>query len=202
MPAGVRPLLVKLAATAAALALSAAVWSAGTWSAFDRTASSPGNAVATGSVALSDNDGGTPLLSLTGARDGSSVTSCVKLTYGGTVPADVRVYGAVTGTGLDAYLTLTITRGTIAGTPAAKSCTGFSADATDYLGKGAGVVYGGNLSAFPTSAAGALVDPTSGVAERWDAGEAHAYKLTVAMNGASGAGKSATADFTWLATSS
>lgn len=196
-----RSLAVKLAATAAALLLSAAVWSAGTWSAFDRTASSPGNAVATGSVALSDNDGGAPLLSLTGARNGSSVTSCVKLTYGGTVPADVRVYGAVSGTGLDTYLTLTITRGTIAGTPAAKSCTGFSADATDYLGRGAGVIYSGNLSAFPTSAGTALVDPTSALDAQWNAGEAHAYKLTVTMNSASGAGKSATADFTWLATS-
>ena len=80
-------------------------------------------------------------------------------TYGGTVPADVRVYGSVSG-GLAGYLTLTVTRGTIAGAPAAKSCTSFVADSTDYLSKGAGVIYSGNLSAFPTSAASALVDPT------------------------------------------
>ena len=196
-----RSLTVKLVAIAIALVLSAIVWSAGTWSAFDRTASSPGNAVATGTVALADNDGGSPLLSLSGASNGSSVTSCTQVTYGGTVPADVRLYGTVSGSGLAAYLTLTITRGTIPGSPAAKSCTGFVADTTDYLSKGAGVIYGGNLSAFPTSASNALLDPTSGAAEQWDGGEAHAYKLTVTMNSASGAGMSATADFTWLASS-
>lgn len=195
-----RSLVVKLVAIAVALALSATVWSAGTWSAFDRTASSPGNAVATATVSLADNDGDAPLLSLAGARNGSAVTGCTKVTYGGTVPADVRIYGTFSG-GLASYLTLTVTRGTIAGSPAAKSCTGFAADSTDYLSRGAGVIYSGNLSAFPTSAAGALVDPTSSAAEQWDGGEAHAYKLTVTMNSASGAGLSATADFTWLAAS-
>ncbi len=195
-----RSLTLKLAAIAVALGCTTVVWPGGTWSAFDRTASSPGNAVATGTVSLTDNDGGSALLSLTGARNGSSVTSCTKLTYGGTVPADVRIYGTVSG-GLASYLTLTITRGTIAGTPTAKSCTGFSADSTDYLSRGAGVIYSGALAAFPTSAATALADPTSGATEQWDSGEAHAYKLTVTMSSASGAGMSATADFTWLAAS-
>ncbi len=201
MPDGALPLAVKLIATAAALVLSAAVWSGGTWSAFDRTASSPGNAVATGSVALADNAGGAPLLSLSGARSGSSVTSCTKVTYGGTVPAAVRLYAVVGGTGLADDLTLVVTRGTIAGTPAAKSCTNFVADTTNHLGRGAGVIYSGTLAAFPGSAGSALVDPTSGAAAEWDAGDAHAYKLTVTMPSASGAGTNATADFTWLATS-
>lgn len=195
-----RSLTLKLAAIAVALGCTAVVWPGGTWSAFDRSASSPGNAVATATVSLADNDGGAALLSLSGARSGSSVTSCTKVTYGGTVPADVRLYGSVSGA-LASSLTLTVTRGTIAGSPAAKSCTGFAADGTDYLSRGAGVIYSGALSAFPTSAAGALLDPTSGAAEQWDAGEAHAYKLTVTMSSASGAGQSATADFTWLAAS-
>lgn len=194
-------LAVKLIAIAAALLLSAVVWSAGTWSAFNRTASSPGNAVATGKVLLADNAGGAPLLSLAGAVSGSSVTSCTKVTYTGTVAADVRLYATVGGTGLADDLTLTITRGTIAGTPAAKSCTGFVADTTNYLSKGAGVIYGGTLAAFPTSAGSALVDPTSGAAATWSGGDAHAYKLTVTMPSASGAGTTATAGFTWLAAS-
>src|SRR5215217_7874262 len=145
-----RSLVVKLIAIAVALTLSATVWSAGTWSAFDKTVSSPGNAIATATVSLADNDGDAPLLSLLGARNGSTVTSCTKVTFGGDVPADVRVYGTVSG-GLASYLTLTVTRGTIAGTPAARSCTGFTADSADYLSRGAGVIYSGNLSAFPTS---------------------------------------------------
>lgn len=193
-----RPLAVKLVAIAVALLLTAVVWSAGTWSAFDKTLSSPGNSVATGKVALSDNDGGSPLLSLTGATNGSTVTSCTKVSASGTVPADVRIYGTVGGTGLASYLTLTITRGTIAGTPAAKSCTNFVADTTNYLSKGAGVIYSGSLSGFPTTASTAIVDPLSTSAATWNGGDAHAYKVTVTMNSASGAGKTATADFTWL----
>jgi hypothetical protein len=189
----------KLLAIAAALMLSAAVWSTGTWSAFDRTASSPGNSVATGRVGLADNAGGAPLLSLTGARSGSSATSCTKVTYSGTVPADVRIYATIGGTGLADDLTLTITRGTIPGTPAAKSCTSFVADTMDYRSKGAGVIYSGTLAAFPTSASGALVDPTGGLAVEWNGGDAHAYKLTVTMTSGSGAGETATAAFTWLA---
>ncbi len=196
-----RPLAIKLLAIAAVLILSAIVWSGGTWSSFDRTASSPGNSVATGTVALSDNDGGSALLSLTGATNGSTVTACTRVTYGGTVPADVRLYGTVGGTGLASFLTLTITRGTIAGTPAAKSCTNFVADTTNYLSRGAGVIYSGTLSDFPTSASTALVDPTSGVDQEWVAGSTHAYRLTATMNSASGASKTATADFTWLAAS-
>lgn len=198
--AGTR-LAVKLLALATALVLSAVVWSGGTWSAFDRTASSPGNSAATGSVALSDNDGGSALLSLSGARSGSSVTSCIKVTYGGTVAAGVRMYATVGGSGLADDLTLTVTRGTIAGAPAAKSCTNFVADATNWLSKGAGVIYNGTLADFPASAGAALIDPTSGAAAEWVAGDARAYKLTVTMPSASGAGTNATADFTWLATS-
>ncbi len=191
-------LAVKLIALAAALVLSAAVWSGGTWSAFDRTASSPGNAVEAGRVALADNDGGAPLLTLTGARSGSSVTSCVKLTYTGTVAAGVRMDGVVGGTGLADDLTLVVTRGTQSGTPAAKSCTGFTADTTNYASKGAGVIYSGTLAGFPGSAGSALADP----AASWQEGDARAYRLAVTMPAASGAGTNATADFTWLATSS
>lgn len=201
MPDAALPLAVKLLAIAAALVLSAAVWSGGTWSAFDQTESSPGNAVTAGRVALADNAGGAPLLTLSGARSGSSVTSCTKVTYGGTVPAAVRLYATVGGSGLADDLTLTITRGTIGGTPAAKSCTSFAADTTNYLGRGAGVIYSGTLAAFPGSAGSALLDPTSAAAAEWEAGEAHAYKLTVTMAGSSGAGTNATAAFTWLATS-
>ncbi len=195
-------LAVKLVVLAAALVLSAAVWSGGTWSAFDRSASSPGNAVETGRVTLSDNAGGAPLLSLSGARSGSSATACAKVTYGGTVPATVRMYAAVSGTGLADDLTLVVTRGTISGAPAAKSCSNFVADTTSYVSKGAGVFYSGTLAAFPGSAGSALVDPTSGAPAAWVAGDARAYKLVVTMADSSGAGQNATADFTWLATSS
>ena len=196
-----RPLAIKLLAIAAGLVLTGAVWSAGTWSSFNATAASPGDSVAAGTVTLTDNDGGAPLFALAGATVGSSATSCQKVTYGGSVPARLRLFATTGGTGLAPYLTLTVTRGTIAGTPAAKSCTNFVADTTNYVGSGAGVVYSGTLAAFPSSSGTALADPVAGAPATWNAGDAHAYKLVVTMSSTSGAGKTASADLSWVATS-
>jgi hypothetical protein len=196
-----RPLARKLLLLAVALVLTGVVWSGGTWSAFSRTASSPGDSVATGSVTLTDNDGGSPLFALSAMADGTTATSCQKVTYGGTVPAQLRLFATTGGTGLAAGLTLTITRGTIAGTPAAKSCTGFVSDTTNYVGSGAGVIYTGTLAALPTTSGTALADPLKASPATWTAGDAHAYKVTISMESAVGAGKNATADFSWVATS-
>jgi hypothetical protein len=196
-----RPLALKLVATAVALALCAAVWSGGTWSAFDKTSSSPGNSVAMGSLTLGDNDGGSALLSLSNATTGSTATSCIKVTTTG-VDSHVRLYSSVTGTGLEDGLNLSVTRGAIAGTPAAGSCAGFTADANDYLGSGNGVVYAGTLAGFPQSFNTGLVDPVPGSAEDWATGEAHVYKLTVTLPTAVGFySKTASATFSWQATS-
>jgi len=199
MPRASHPIALKLVVTAVALVLTAVVWSAGTWSAFNQTSASPGNSVATGTVVLGDNDAGSALLSLSNAAAGATATSCIKVTYTGTLPANVRLYGAVGGTGLASYLTLTITRGTFSGTPAAKSCTGFTADTTNY-GSGAGIVYTGLLSAFPTTTAAAVLEPKAAAPEEWTTNETHGYKLTVTLgNNAAMSGKNATADFTWQA---
>ena len=66
----------------------------------------------------------------------------------------VHLYDTVGGTGLATYLNLTVTRGTISGTPAAGSCTGFTADTTAWSGAGAGVIYNGTLASFPASTPG------------------------------------------------
>ena len=55
---------------------------------------------------------------------------------------------------------MVITRGTIA-TPTFDSCTGFTADAANYIGAGAGVIYDGKLADYPTSYAAGIVDPDS-----------------------------------------
>jgi hypothetical protein len=196
---------VKLAATAIAVVATSLVWSGGTFSSFDKTSSMPGNSVAAGTVKLSDNDAGTAALTLASAAPGDSVSGCVLVSDTGTAPAQVRTYGTVAGTGLAGYLTLTVTRGTFTGTPAAGSCTGFTADTTAWSGGGAGVVYSGLLSAFPASSGTALADPSSTATATWSNGDAHAYKLTLTLPaGVSSAaqGLTATAVFTWQAVSS
>lgn len=196
---------IKVVTAAVALVATSLVWSGGTFSAFNKTSSMPGNSVAAGTVVLTDNDGGTSPLSLSGAKPGDSDTACFNVSYTGSAPSKVRLYGTVAGTGLAPYLTLTVTRGTFSGTPAAGSCTGFTADTTNWNGSGAGVIYTGLLSAFPTSTGTAINDPNTASVATWNSADKHGYKLvlTLPAGTASGAqGLTATADFTWLAVSS
>jgi signal peptidase len=129
------------------------------------------------SAALVVNDGGQPLFTLLDMTPGDTATACELVTNTGPDPADVGMYGLTTGTGLDNYLALQITRGTLpAGTPAA-SCTGFDADSNDYMANGAGVVYSGMLSDLPTTENTALGDPVPA----WAAGGAVAYRMTIEL---------------------
>jgi predicted ribosomally synthesized peptide with SipW-like signal peptide len=184
----------KLSVVAIALALLGLLGGAGTWAAFAARTSSGANSLASGTVAIGDNDAGSALFSLTGLTP-STTDRCILVTYGGSLAASVRLYGTTGGTGLDSYLTLTVTRGSgLSG--AAGSCTGFVADATNYSGLGPGILYSGTLAGFPDTYGAGLVDPTAG----WASGEAHAYKLSVTLpNDNNAAGKNASQDFTWEA---
>jgi predicted ribosomally synthesized peptide with SipW-like signal peptide len=184
--------------TALVLGALAAVSAAATYSAFSSQTSSSGNSFAAGTVLITDNDAGTAMLALSNAQPTGSDTSCILLTYSGTLASTVRLYGTVSGA-LAPYLTLTVTRGTDS-SPSFDSCAGFSADATDYIGAGAGVIYQGKLSAFPSAYASGLVDPTSASPESWTSSETHSYRFVVSLQNDNAAqGQSATASFTWEA---
>jgi len=190
--------LHKLLLSALVLGALGMVAGAATWSAFSGTTGNPGNTFSTGTVSLADNDGGASLLSLSNATPGATASGCIKVTYDGDLPADVKLFGSVSGT-LAQYLTLKVTRGTDTGT--FPNCN-FTADARDYIGQGAGVIYNGNLSALPASYAAGIADPdaSTGGGETWSNGEGHAYKLEVTLqNDAAAAGQSASASFTWEA---
>ena len=185
-------LLVLLFAAAAATAGKV------TYSAFISTTSSAGNSFASGTVSIGDDDEGGALLTLNAAKPGDSNAGCIKVTYGGSLDAKVRLYATVSGA-LAPYVTLTVKRGTDA-TPAFKSCTSFTADATDYIGAGAGVVYSGALSQFPASWSAGIEDPTSGAAETWTTSEKHSYQFVVSVNDDNAnQGLSASITFLWEA---
>ncbi|HEX8855051.1 MAG TPA: TasA family protein [Thermoleophilaceae bacterium] len=188
----------KMLRTGLALGLTAALAGGASWSAFSSTATNGGNSFAAGTVSLSDNDAGQALLSLSGAKPGDSQASCLKATYAGTLPASVRLYASATG-GLAPYLNLVVTRGT---DPAASfpSCGGFTADTTNYIGQGAGVVYSGTLAAFPSSYGAASDEPLASSPESWTQGESHSYRFTVTLaNNAAAQGLTGSATFTWEA---
>jgi predicted ribosomally synthesized peptide with SipW-like signal peptide len=176
---------------------------AGTWSAFSATTDNAGNTFSAGTVTLADNDADSAMFSLSNAAAGGSDTGCITVSYTGSLASTVRLYGATGGTGLDEYLDLEITRGSFASAPAFDSCTGFTADATDYIGAGAGVVYSGTLQGYPDDYTTGLVDPTAGTPESWTNPESHVYQIQVTVQDNDLAqGKNATQTFTWEARNS
>ena len=170
----------------------------GTVAAFSAGTGSAANAVTAGTVTIADNDAGAAVVALPSAVPGQSSTGCIAVTYSGSLAADVRLYANLSGA-LAPHLALTVTRGTQAA-PAFGSCAGFSADATNYLGLGAGVVYSGALSAFPTSHASGIADAVPAAPETWTAGETHVYRFVVTLaNTTAAQGLSQSATFTWEA---
>lgn len=189
----------KLALTLIVLGCMGFAAGMGTWGIFTDSAPVTGNTFGTGTVILDDDDGGTAaMFSLTGLQPAGTDSGCIVVTYTGSVTADVRLYGSTTGTGLDQYLDLKVTRGTKTG--AFDSCASFTADSTNYIGQGAGVIYNGTLQGFPDDYNTGTVDPTSGSPEAWTNGEAHAYRFDVTLqNNTLAQGKNATQTFTWEA---
>ncbi|HEY2603170.1 MAG TPA: hypothetical protein VGI67_16555 [Thermoleophilaceae bacterium] len=191
----------KLLASLVVIGLAAVCLAAATWSSFSTTTANPSNAFSAGTVALSDNDAGSAFSSPT-LSPGGSASGCIKVSYSGSLAAAVHLYASTTGP-LAQYLNVSVTRGTQT-SPTFPSCTGFSADSTNYIGSGAGVVYSGtlaNLSSTYTNYANGLVD-APGAAQTWTSGSAHAYMITVSLPSgvpAAAQGLSSSATFTWEA---
>jgi hypothetical protein len=189
----------------------AAVAGLATWSAYSSTTSNASNQFQTGSVTLTDNDSGTAMFNMTGARPGDTVSKCITVSYSGTLTSNVVLYGAATGgNGLDAYLDLKVTRGSFSGaTPANMACTdgagsNFVADSVTYSsGNGAGaggVLFDSRMSNYPTTWGAGIPEAPGGTPEPWTNPESHVYRLDVTVsNDANGANKSHTQTFTWEA---
>jgi hypothetical protein len=191
---------VKLAATLAVLAGCALLASAATWSNLNATATNPSNSFIAGTVQIASNSGSTAVLSLANAKPGAVSTGCLNVSYTGTLPANVKLYGTGGGTGLNQYLNLVVTRGTFTGTPTAGSCTGFTADSTNYITQGAGVIYSGTVAGWPATAAAALVDPTASSPATWSTNTSHGYQFQVTLQtNAAGQGLTGTETLTFEA---
>jgi hypothetical protein len=187
---------VKYAVTLTAALVIGSVASTATFSAWNAQTDNSGNTFAAGTVVLGDNDVGGTMFALSGMRPTVSTSRCIRVDYTGSLPSTVRLYGATTaGTGLEDYLTLTVTRGTVSsgGFP---DCTNFTADATNHIGSGPGVLYSGLMDAYPSTWAGGIVDPDP----TWTGGESRYYRFTVDVVADDAAqGKTATETFTWEA---
>jgi hypothetical protein len=147
----------------------------GVFGAFSSTTTNAGNTITAGTVAIADNDAGAAMYSIAGAKPGESVSKCIKVTYTGSLDADVHIYTGSTIGSLGQYVDLTITPGTQT-TSTFPSCTGFTADP-------GGAIYTGTLQNFGStknSYANGVVDyPGSGT--KWATNESVVYQVTAAL---------------------
>jgi hypothetical protein len=147
----------------------------GVFGAFSSTTTNAGNTITAGTVAIADNDAGAAMYSITAAKPGESVSKCIKVTYTGSLDADVHIYTTSTIGSLGQYVELTITPGTQT-TPSFPSCTGFVADS-------GGALYTGTLQNFGTtknSYANGVVD-YPGSTTKWATNDSVIYQVTATL---------------------
>jgi hypothetical protein len=144
-----------------------------TSAAFTATTDNPDNQIVAGSVAVSDSDGGgaaavlySALNQKPGAANGP-VAKCIRVTYSGSLAADLKLYASAIANGSSFHLK--VERGAGITTPGANmNCVGFtqSSDAFD-----------ASLNTFPTTYGTGLDGKAAGAA--WTTGNTVDYRFTV-----------------------
>lgn len=180
--------LTRVMAIAVALLMLTVLTVSRSQAAFSDTTDNTGIAFATGTVAISDDDGGTTaLFNSLGMSPGAPEEKCIEVTYDGTMtPADIKMYGTTSGD-LAPFLNLTIEMGT-GGT--------FATDCTAFTGAS---IYTGTLAGFTLAP---HLDWSDGLATFSPAatGESRVFKFTVEVQNLPAAqNKTANASFTWEA---
>lgn len=123
--------LVRLTGVATAMLMLTVLIVTQSEAAFSDTTDNTGNSFSTGSVILTDDDGGAVMFSSAAVTPGVPVVECISLTYSGTLtPADIRMYGTSSGA-LAPFLDTTVEVGTGGGFG---SCAGFGSPSTIYNG--------------------------------------------------------------------
>jgi hypothetical protein len=190
--------LQKLLMTLLVVGVAGSLAGFGVFSAFSSTTSNTGNQFTAGSVSIGDNDGSSAMFNaVTGGKPGTTIERCIKVTYTGSLDADVRLYLSSGGAGnLAQYTDLTIQPVTFAGAPPAfPSCAGSANDGA--------ALYTGTLADFRdnrNSWASGVVD-YPGAGSEWATSDEVFYKFRYTVqddNSAQGL-TTASHDFTWEA---
>jgi len=168
----------------------AAVVGFASWSAFSSTTQTGGNEFDAGTVHLSDNDGGSFLYDVENRKPTDSVEKCIKVSYGGTLDATVRLYmPTAVSAALGDYATLKVEAGSSAGSPTFPDCGTFTTASTLYSGK---------LSTFASAhtdwASGKEFTPTAG-GTKWATGDTVVYRVTVTLDDDNAANKGAASGY-------
>src|ERR1700760_1108811 len=86
----------KVLRTLLLLSIVACIAGAGVFSAFSSQTENSGNIITAGTVTLEDNDSGAAMYQLTAAKPGETKSSCIKVTYKGSLPATVKLFTPTT----------------------------------------------------------------------------------------------------------
>lgn len=175
----------------ALLVIASAVAVRSSSAAFTATTANTGNSWEAGSVTLGDDDSDTAMFSVTGMMPGDPEVRCIEVSYSGSLDADVKLYGAITGgTGLEDYIDITVERGTGG---SFGDCSGFSASESVYTGTLAGLAT--DHTSF-ADGAGTWAPVGGGPTD------AVVYRFTTALqDDVQAQGLATTATFTWEAQS-
>ena len=176
---------------AATVLLTTALILTASFAAFSGTTDNSGNTWSAGTVVLTDDDAGSAMFTVTNMVPLATVTECIVVTYrGSSLPADVNLYGVSGGTGLDAYLDVTVEEGT-------GGLFGNCAGAGGFTPIGP-AIFTGTLTSFAathtnfTNSVGAWLPAANP--------ESRTYRFTVTLQDNNLAqGLNATATFTWEA---
>jgi hypothetical protein len=147
----------------------------GVFGVFSATTQNAGNEISTGTVTISDNDAGSALYNITGAKPGDTVSKCIRVTYTGSLPADVHLYTPTTVPGaLAQYVDLTITKGTQLNS-SFPDCTGFVAAGA--------ALFSGTLQSFEQTrnAFAAGIDTAANGHTIWATGDSVVYKIDATL---------------------
>ncbi|TQS42536.1 hypothetical protein FL583_23925 [Cryptosporangium phraense] len=179
------PSLGALAVVAGLLGSGALVWTS-TEAAFTAVVTNPGNSWTSGSVALTDDDTGSAMFTALNLSPGDTGTKCIKVTYGASQTASVKMRGTQSGS-LAQYVNLQIEEGNGG---SFNSCLGFSGN----------LIYNGTVQGFGTSA----TDFASGVGSWTPTGAAQTrtYRITYTLSPSTPntqQSSTASADFIWEA---
>lgn len=159
--------------------------------AFVGTTGNAGNTWTSGTVGITDDDSGTAMFTATNLRPLDTGSTCIRLTYGGSIAATVRLYApSVTGA-FAGYVNVVIEEGAAG---AFAGCGSFTPTSTLYSGTLASLGsahgnYGSSLAVYSPSGAG----------------QARTCRITYTVRATTPdaqQGGSASASFTWEARSS
>ena len=156
----------KLLLTTLAVGATSAVAGLGVFAAFTAQTFNTGNSIGSGTVQITDNDGGLALYNVSNRGPGQSTVSCIKVEYTGSLASTVKLFrsGAISN---GSAFNLRIERGSGV-TGGFGSCAGF-ANAVD--------VYNGPLGNLPADYATA----PDARGSAWNQGDIVDYRVTATV---------------------